>query len=184
MRSPRQLIWMGPLIIGLLVAGWIWLPRAWPHLISFMKIEAPIPGALAPDFRLPPLDPSAASGRLSTYRPHVVLLTFWATWCAPCKRELPELQALAQRYRKEGLRVVAVSIDRDGAVATSPFAQILGLTFPILHDTDNTVARRYHVQAVPQSFLIDRDGRIRWRLAGPIDWTPDRHAELISLLEL
>jgi peroxiredoxin len=174
--SPSRTLWLLP-IACILVGTGIW----WGSHTSFLAWtdwEAPIPGALAPDFRLPPLDPATTSGRLSTYRPHLVLLTFWATWCKPCKQELPAIQTLATKYYDQGLRIVAVSIDHEGALATAPFAHMLGLSFPILHDRENEVAHQYRVQAIPQHFLIGRDGRIIWRKMGAIDWTTEQEAEL------
>lgn len=182
MVRPQTAILVLPLCIGLLTVLMVWSPYTWTDILTQANVHAPISGALAPDFRLPPLNPREHSGRLSTYQHNVVLLTFWATWCGPCKKELPALQELSIRYKNEGFRVVAVSIDQDGAIATNPFATILGLTFPILHDQDGSIAQQYRVQAVPQNFLIDRQGRILWKHPGAIDWTAEKEAELQRIL--
>jgi len=91
-----------------------------------------------------------------------VILDFWATWCAPCRQALPALQQLHERYAARGLTVLAVSTDEPrNQPKIGGVARALGLTFPILIDTDKRASQLYRVEAIPMTFLIDRDGRIR-----------------------
>jgi thiol-disulfide isomerase/thioredoxin len=98
--------------------------------------------------------------RLSDYRNKVVLLNFWATWCGPCKIEIPWFKELEQDYKDRGFAVLGVSMDEDGWDAVKPFVKDLGVNYRILLGTD-IVAQMYGgVNALPTSFLIDRQGRI------------------------
>jgi peroxiredoxin len=95
----------------------------------------------------------------------VVVVDFWATWCAPCKQELPVLQRLYERYAKQGLVVVAVSVDKD-ATNVRKFASELKLSFPVLHDAKHDVAGRFDPPRMPSSFIVDRKGIVRHVHAG------------------
>jgi len=119
----------------------------------------PSPGTLAPDFAL-----RATSGknlRLSEYRGRVVMINFWATWCGPCRQELPLLNAIYERYRDAGLVVLAVNVEEDVERARK-MAQGLGLTLPVLFDSVQHVSRLYDPSAMPATVLIDRGGRVRF----------------------
>lgn len=106
--------------------------------------------------------------RLSDLKGSVVLLNVWATWCIPCRKEIPELQVLHQRYSKQGLRVVGVSVDDAGADGdVADFAIQFGMTYTLLRDADDRVSDLFRTPGVPSSFLIDRDGVVRWRHLGP-----------------
>lgn len=104
---------------------------------------------------------------LEGLRGQAVLLNIWATWCPPCREEMPELQALEEEYGPRGLRVVGVSIDGRGAEdAVRHFLEDYGIGFTILHDPDERVARAFRTAGVPETFLIGRDGRIAGRWIG------------------
>jgi peroxiredoxin len=105
---------------------------------------------------------------LQALRGNAVLLNIWATWCAPCREEMPELQALQERYADRGLRVLGVSIDESGSAdPIRYFIDELGLSFTILHDPAESVSRQFRTRrAVPETFLIDADGRIAHRWIG------------------
>jgi len=122
-------------------------------------------GDLAPDFELHSLDGGMVT--LSSLRGRPVLLNFWATWCTPCRVEMPWLVALDQQYRGRGIQIIGVSLDDAGGehqVAT--FAKDKGVTYPVLL-ADSTVANLYGgVRFMPQSFFIDRDGRIKMTTIG------------------
>jgi cytochrome c biogenesis protein CcmG, thiol:disulfide interchange protein DsbE len=108
--------------------------------------------------------------RLSSLRGEVVLLNVWATWCRPCVREMPSLEALHREMEPYGLRVVAVSIDGAGSAdMIRDFLIDHGITFDILHDPGIDVARRFGTVGVPETFLIDRHGVVRDRWIGMID---------------
>jgi len=130
--------------------------------------------------------PGVAGGRVSL-RDHagqVVLLNFWATWCPPCREELPALQALHASLAGEGLSVLAVSVDGGSADAVARFAGERGLAFPVLHDPREEVARRYGVFAYPTSVVIDRAGRVVLSVPGAFAWdAPESLAWFRALLE-
>jgi peroxiredoxin len=107
---------------------------------------------------------------LASLRGSPVMLNIWATWCAPCREEMPGLQTLHERFADRGLRVIGVSVDNSGAErAIRDFAAGLGLTFTLLHDPADQVARRFRTVGVPETFLIDADGRIVHRWIGRFD---------------
>jgi cytochrome c-type biogenesis protein len=105
---------------------------------------------------------------LSDLRGKVVLLNVWATWCIPCRKELPELQALHTQYAGRGLQVVGVSVDEGNAdAAVREFAQEFGITYTILRDPHELIYSAFAIPGVPASFLIDRSGKVAWRILGP-----------------
>jgi cytochrome c biogenesis protein CcmG, thiol:disulfide interchange protein DsbE len=126
------------------------------------------PGAPVPSFQAPELDGSEVS--LASLRGEVVLLNVWATWCYPCRREMPSFEALHQEFAAEGLRVVAVSIDSRGARRDiEEFLGEYGITFTILHDAEKRITTSFRTLGVPETFLIDREGRLVKRWTGRID---------------
>jgi len=121
-------------------------------------LAAIAPSAAAPDFTL-----RTAAGpnlRLQEQRGQVVLINFWATWCGPCRQEMPQLNKLYDKYRSAGFVLLGVNIDDDTHRATDA-ATKLGLKFPVLLDTDKAVSRLYDLGTMPTTVLIDRDGRVR-----------------------
>jgi peroxiredoxin len=130
--------------------------------------EAPRVGRMAPDFSLLTLD--GREMRLSDYRGHLVFLNFWATWCGPCKVEMPAMEKLYREFRPKGFAVVAVSSDPEGAAVTRPYRDSLGLSFTIAHDPDMLVSRLYGVRSLPVTFLVSRDGIISHQIFGARDW--------------
>jgi peroxiredoxin len=138
--------------------------------------------SLAPDFAVPDLAGQAV--RLSAFRGRVVLVNLWTTWCPPCREEMPSMERLYQRLRGRGFVLLAVSQDEGGAAVVEPFVRQLGLTFPILVDPEQQVGGRFHVWGYPESFLIDREGRIVERIIGPRDWaSPEQVAAVERLLD-
>ena len=106
---------------------------------------------------------------LSDFRGEVVLLNIWATWCPPCRVEMPHLQTLHEKLADEGLRIVGVSIDSQGSgAAVDRFASDLGVEFLILRDPGDRVSNVFGAYGVPFNALIDREGVVRWRHSGPI----------------
>jgi len=114
--------------------------------------------AAAPDFTLRSV--GGANLRLGEQRGQVVLVNFWATWCGPCRQEMPHLNRLYDKYRSSGFVLLGVNIDDDPRAAADLAAK-LGLRFPVLLDTDKQVSRVYDMSAMPATLLIDRDGRVR-----------------------
>jgi peroxiredoxin len=132
----------------------------------------------ATNFLLKTLD---GQGRTLTQdRGKVVLVNFWATWCPPCIREMPSMQILYEKYRKQGFEIIAVSVDQGNTDAVREFAEKLNLEFSIVLDLENTVKTAYRVRALPTNYLIDRSGRVvAWGM-GARTW--DRK-EAFSLIE-
>ena len=132
---------------------------------SFRPLEA---GDPAPEFGAPILD--GDSLHLSSLLGQPVILNVWATWCPPCREEMPALQELHERFGSRGLRIVGVSVDSRGAEPTiRRFLEEGGYTFTILHDASDAVSRQFRTIGVPETFLIDPDGRIVRRWIGRFD---------------
>lgn len=108
--------------------------------------------------------------RLSDFQGKVVVLNFWATWCPPCRKEMPSMQQLYQAHKDKGLEVVAVSVDTTSSQEVRAFIEELGLTFPVLHDRDSLVSRLYSNPGVPSSYVIDPQGKVVYRVLGEYDW--------------
>jgi peroxiredoxin len=119
---------------------------------------AAAPNMPAPDFTLRSLE--GGNLRLKEQRGKVVLVNFWATWCAPCREEMPLLNKLFEKYRASGFTLLGVNVDEDGRNAANLAGQ-LGVKFPVLLDSDKAVSKAYALSAMPSTLLIDRDGRVR-----------------------
>jgi peroxiredoxin len=140
-------------------------------------------GSRAPEFQARTLTDSATAKSLGDYRGQVVLLNIWATWCLPCRTEMPSIEALHREYGPRGLRVVAVSVDDPGSErAVRQFARELGLTFEILHDPQQGTTRNYQITGYPETFIIARDGTIRRKMIGPDDWSSSSNRALVREL--
>ena len=122
---------------------------------------------VAPDFSLS--DRSGHAVSLSAYRGRVVLLNFWATWCSPCKREVPWLVDFQRKYKDRGFTVLGLSLDDDGWTTLGPYMDDEAITYPVALATDDVVALYGGVGVVPMTFLVDRDGRISAKHLGLID---------------
>ena len=142
------------------------------------------PGLLAPDFELERR--GGGTLRLSSYRNRkAVILNFWATWCVPCRKEMPSLEALGKVYKQEGLVVLGINIDADEPESGSAaaFVKDVGVTFPVVFDPHGRSARAYAVHGLPVTYLIGRDGLIVNRIFGDRDWMrPDVVARVKRLL--
>jgi cytochrome c biogenesis protein CcmG/thiol:disulfide interchange protein DsbE len=142
------------------------------------------PGSVAPDFAGTTV-PDSGTGTIkgiAAYRGRPVLLNMWATWCAPCRDEMPRIEQIYKRLGDSGLQVVAVSIDNPGmAGAIRDFRKEMGLTFEILHDETGRIRDDYQTTGVPETFLIDRNGVVRRRLIGAA-WTVEEQLPLLREL--
>jgi len=120
---------------------------------------------------------------LADYRGQVVLLNIWATWCGPCREEMPSIQSLHERFAANGLAVVAVSVDDPSAgTAIRDFGTEYGLTFHLLHDLSGEIQRQYQTTGVPETLIIGRDGRILRKQIGATDWDSPANRALIGQL--
>jgi peroxiredoxin len=141
------------------------------------------PGTPAPEFMARTLDSVPRVKRLSDYRGQVVLLNLWATWCEPCKIEMPSIEALHRAYAPAGLKVVAVAVDDPGFEdRVRRFVAERGLTFEVLSEGSGEIERRYQALGIPATYLIGRDGIIRKRIAGASDWSSTGNRALVAQL--
>jgi peroxiredoxin len=174
-----------PLIIVVFFAvpGFLMLLHTWGYLPGGIATDTtPIHtrAVLAPDFSLPDADGNLR--RLSSFRGRVVLLNFWATWCPPCRSEMPSLEALYQAYKHQGFEVLAVASDAQGVDVVQPFVAQHRLTFPTLLDTTTHVTRVYGVTTLPTTYVLDREGRLVSVEIGRRDWTEAEARALIASL--
>jgi cytochrome c biogenesis protein CcmG, thiol:disulfide interchange protein DsbE len=138
-------------------------------------------GHLAPDFTLPDLDGETV--RLSDFRGNkAVFLNFWATWCAPCRLEMPTMEEVYHDYKGRNLEILAVSLDAGPQSAVKHFMRELKLTYPALLDPDMEVLRLYRMFSIPASFLIDKEGIIRFKELGYRDWTDPESRKLLEAI--
>jgi cytochrome c biogenesis protein CcmG, thiol:disulfide interchange protein DsbE len=182
-RSDRQwwLVAAFTLVLAALV-GFGWTVRD-----RFLPVEV---GTRAPNVVATDLDGQPVT--LSELEDKVVLLNIWATWCPPCREEMPSMQRLFERFAGEDFRIVAVSVDASPGFARPPgspaggdveaFVRQLGLTFDIWHDPEGGVQRTYRTTGLPESFLIDRTGSIVKKVIGATDWDSEANRDLIRML--
>lgn len=169
------------LAIGL--GAYLWANHEW----DTSRVESPEEakrslsriGEMAKDFSLPTLNDPKQQLRLESLKGQGILLNFWATWCGPCVKELPSLIAVAKEYRERGLRVVAVSVDRDWAtidrfLARHPELKSMKDELIVVLDANSAVAEQYSVDRYPESFLIHRSFKVELRLSGEQAWEDPR----------
>ena len=174
-RSSSQWKWVA-IIVGGLILGAI-------ALVKF----APVPegvevGKRAPDFRA--LD--VASGDSVSFRQEyggqVTLVNIWATWCPPCREEMPAMQKLYESLKDKGFRIAAVSIDEGSLKDVTAFTSSLGLTFDILHDKSGKIETIYQTTGYPESFLIDKNGIIVRKQIGEHPWGSPANQRIVAEL--
>ncbi|HLE26706.1 MAG TPA: TlpA disulfide reductase family protein [Anaerolineales bacterium] len=157
--------WFFTFAVLALGAWWTWVSRVPDPVAGAGRIPSPREGFPAPDFALETLGGDPAT--LSAYRGQVVILNLWASWCGPCRAEMPAIQRVFDANRDRGLAVLAVnSTFQDSVEDAQAFVSDLGLTFPILLDREGSVSRRYLLRALPSTFFIDRQGVIRSVIIG------------------
>jgi thiol-disulfide isomerase/thioredoxin len=166
----------------LLVTGLILLLPFWvraddptgPGVIkAFREADLPVEenGIRPIDFELPLLDGTRM--KLSDLKGRPVFLNFWATWCGPCRSEMPSMEAVYKRLKDRGFEILAVNLGEDSK-QVSPFMKRYKLTFPVALDTDGQAGSRYGIQAIPTSYIIDKRGLIVSRVVGSIAWNRPR----------
>jgi cytochrome c biogenesis protein CcmG, thiol:disulfide interchange protein DsbE len=157
--------------------------------LALMLVGEPAPprlarGDAAPEFDVAVLAAAGAEdARLASasLAGHVVLVNFWATWCKPCEDEMPAMERLYRQLAPEGFELVAISVDEDRE-AVERFRERLGISFPIGLDPRQEASRRYQTLGFPESFLIDREGRLVERYVGPREWDHRDYVERIRRL--
>ncbi len=169
----KLIIGLSSLMVLVVVFGVVWLQSS--------KYEPLTVGKVAPDFELPDLNDGSV--RLSDFRGKVVFLNFWATWCQPCREEMPSMEILYENFKQDGLVILAVSIDR---VTTKkdipPFVKSMNLTLPILVDSWGQTDKRYKLMGVPETYIIDQQGILQEKVIGPRDWTRLDNLEVVTRL--
>ncbi len=179
-RSGRK-----PYLFAVLTAAAI-VAAAW---FSRGRIQPVVSGFPAPDFAV--ADDAGAPVTLESYRGKVLLLNIWATWCGPCREEMPSMQRLYDSFPRDRFEIAAISIDapfgtRDAAGNPGgdplAFADALGLTFPILLNPSGDIQRTYQTTGVPESFLISPGGIIYKKVAGATHWDSQTNIELVRRL--
>lgn len=183
------MVWAGSVAVGLagvLSAPALGDPRSpaavgplAPAQLASLDLRPYPGGTLPPEFSLRTLEGRTVS--LAGLRGQVVLLNFWATWCLECRPELPALEALHRRFGPRGLAVIGVN-SREGPRAVRNYVRELGLTFPLLLDSDSTVTHRYGVIGLPTTFLVGRDGRSAALAVGAREWASAAAVEIVETL--
>lgn len=153
------------ILILLAGAGWIWVSKAPPGNAVAARPPAPRQGFSAPDFTLQTLDGETV--RLSDLRGQPLLINLWASWCPPCKAEMPAFENVYREYKDKGFQILAINAtNQDNLNNAINFVQEYKLTFPILLDTNGEVSRQYHLNSLPTSFFVDRNGVIQQVVVG------------------
>jgi cytochrome c biogenesis protein CcmG/thiol:disulfide interchange protein DsbE len=174
----RKQLAIGALVVGITVA----IAYGATHYLRKELFPVEL-GSKAPDFTAYTLDSIPQQRRLAEYRGQVVMVNVWATWCLPCRVEMPSIEALHKDYGPKGLKIVAVSIDDPGTdSAIRAFAKQYGLTFEILHDPQGKITDLYDVTGYPETFIVGRDGVIRKKLMQATDWNSPAARALVDRL--
>jgi cytochrome c biogenesis protein CcmG/thiol:disulfide interchange protein DsbE len=174
MTSARKQ-WMA---VGLVVAG---LGLGAFALVRFgPRIEGVEVGKRAPDFTALRLVGGDTVSFRKEYGGHVTLVNIWATWCIPCRTEMPAIEKLYRELGPKGLKVVAVSIDEGDGDEVRSFVQEYGLTFDILRDPAGKIQAIYQTTGVPETFLLDRDGLIVKKVIGEHPWSSPANQRIVA----
>jgi len=167
-RSPLNSDRLTMILVAILILGTVWtfISRASnPSSPQASRPPSPKEGFTAPDFTLDTLDGGKLT--LSELRGHPVVLNLWASWCLPCRKEMPAIGEVYERYENEGLIVIGLNLtSQDSRSDVSAFVQELGLTFPIALDADGSVRDRYQLLGLPTTYFIDQRGIIRSVVVG------------------
>jgi peroxiredoxin len=140
-----------------------------------------VQGDVAPDFTCN--DQAGREQRLSDLRGKVVLINFWATWCSPCREELPSLQALQRKFAQNQLVILALSVD-DSWETVNTFMRQHPFTIPIYSDFDKKISTRYGTFMYPETYLVDKGGKVAYKVVGAIDWTSSELLKFLNVLIL
>ena len=170
------LLWLLPVIVVVLILAYGVLTRTSDEKVG----NLPQVGQPLADFALTDLQGNTV--QLSDLRGNVVFINVWATWCQPCIDEMPTIERLYHQLHPRGLEVVAISLDPLGAQVIEPFMRRYRLTFPVLLDVKSEVERLYGTTGVPESFIVDKQGRLVEKVVGPRDWSSPQMLALFERL--
>lgn len=145
--------------------------------IDISAVEAPRIGFRAPNFTLKDLNGGMVS--MAGLRGKVIMINFWATWCGPCKVEMPSMNRLYTDLKGKDFEILAISSDVQGEKVVKPFIAQGRFSFPVLIDSSFKVNSNYGVTGIPTTFLVDKDGVITYKILGPRDWNSPEARELI-----
>ena len=174
---PTLLLWVMPLLlVGFIVIyGLLTRGSAGSRANAFPRVGQPVA-----DFVLPDLQ--GRQVQLSSLHGKVVFINVWATWCQPCIDEMPTIQRLYEQMQARGLEILTVSLDPLGAQIVKPFMHRYDLSFPVLLDTKSQVEKLYGTTGVPESFIVDKNGRLVEKIIGPRDWSDPQTIALFQRL--
>jgi peroxiredoxin len=144
------------------------------------QLQGGLIGQTAPDLTLTDMQGQKVS--LSQFRGKVVILNFWATWCPPCREEMPSMEKLHLDYQDKGLVMLAVNVEQNGKEVVADFLKKTPYSFPILLDEDQVVQNSYGVFRFPESFIIDRNGVVIERIIGARNWLSGPTFKVINFL--
>jgi cytochrome c biogenesis protein CcmG/thiol:disulfide interchange protein DsbE len=174
----RKQLAIGALVLGVVCAVAYGATRYLRHELFPVEL-----GTKAPNFKALTLDSIPKEKSLADYRGQVVMINVWATWCLPCRVEMPSIEALHKAYGPKGLKIVAVSIDDPGTEAgIRAFAKEYGLTFEILHDPKGEITDLYDITGYPETIIVGKDGVIRKKLMSATDWNSPEARALVDRL--
>ncbi len=157
-----------------------------PFTVDEVQIDEPFlqekseVGYMAPDFTVRNLKGNRVS--LSDFKGKVVVLNLWATWCGPCRVEMPGFENLYRRFRSEGLTILAVSLDKGDSQKVKDFVEKYKLSFPVLMDDEGNVEKSYQTFTIPTTFVIDKRGRVVAKIDGAKNWESDQTFEALRFL--
>lgn len=154
----RNKIILAILALGLLLGSCFVAPASFADENSVEPIANTATNRVAPGWELKNLEGKPV--KLSDFKGRVVVLNFWATWCPPCRREIPDLVSLQQQYSPRGLVVVGIAMDQGGAAIVKPFVKKMGINYPVVMGDQKTAAAYGGIEVVPTTFIIDKTGRI------------------------
>ena len=171
----KQWIVVGVIVLGLVGGATVLAKYAPEH----QRVEV---GARAPDFTAVDLATGDSVSLRQRYHGSVTLVNIWATWCIPCRVEMPAMERMYQALAPRGFKIAAVSIDEGNPDEVRAFGKELGISFDILQDRSTAVQQTYQTTGVPESFLLNRDGVIVKRVIGAHDWGSEVNRKLIERL--